>query len=136
MYDSPLSFLLFVPLPSLQEREEAAKAVGNPAEHAELLERIIQINIHRKNNATLRAESDAHLRKARQPRATLHSVQSELGLLKEGATTLRVELDAKNAQIQRLEDENRRWKERNSQLLTKVRVHSECLVLRQDLTTI
>ncbi|KAL5482794.1 MLP1_9 [Sanghuangporus weigelae] len=101
------------------EREEAAKAISNSAEHAELLERINQLNILRESNATLRAECEAQARKARQLETTLNHLQSELNPLKEEATTLRAELDAKNAQIQRLEDESRQWKERNAQLLTK-----------------
>ena len=108
----------------MKEREEAAKAVSNSAEHAELLERINQLNILRESNATLRAESDAHARKARQLETSLNQLQAELNPLKEEARTLRAELDAKNSQISRLEDENRQWKERNSQLLTKV-----CLIV-------
>ncbi|KAI5123451.1 hypothetical protein M0805_008822 [Coniferiporia weirii] len=101
------------------EREEAANSVGNSAEHAELLERINQLNILRESNATLRAESDAHARKARQLETSLNKLQSELSPVKEEAKTLRAELEEKERQTQRLEDENRQWKERNSQLLTK-----------------
>ncbi|KAL5512816.1 hypothetical protein ACEPAG_3082 [Sanghuangporus baumii] len=101
------------------EREEAAKAISNSAEHAELLERINQLNILRESNATLRAESEAQARKARQLETTLNQLQSELNPLKEEAKMLHAELDAKNAQVQRLEDESRQWKERNAQLLTK-----------------
>ena len=103
-----------------QEREEAAKSVENSSEHSELLERINQLNILRESNATLRAESDANVRKTRQLEAKLNELQTEVGPLKEEVTTLRAEVEAKDRQIQRLEDENRQWKERNSQLLTKV----------------
>ena len=103
-----------------KERKEAAKAISNTTEHAELLERINQLNILRESNATLRAEGEAQARKARQPETSLNHLQSELDPLKEEAKTLRAELGAKDAQIRRLEDENRQWKERNAQLLTKV----------------
>ena len=90
-----------------QEREEAAKSVENSSEHSELLERINQLNILRESNATLRAESDANVRKTRQLEAKLNELQTEVGPLKEEVTTLRAEVEAKDRQIQRLEDENR-----------------------------
>ncbi|KAL5512258.1 hypothetical protein ACEPAG_8345 [Sanghuangporus baumii] len=52
-------------------------------------------------------------------KATRRFVQSVKHRRKEDAKTLRAELDAKNAQIQRLENEGRQWKERNAQLLMK-----------------
>ena len=55
-----------------------------------------------------------------QLKTTLNRLQSELDLVKKEAKMLRAELDARNSHIQRLEDENRQWKERNNQLLTKV----------------
>ncbi|KAH8108682.1 TPR/MLP1/MLP2-like protein-domain-containing protein [Phellopilus nigrolimitatus] len=102
------------------EREQAVNSVESSAEHTELLERINQLNILRESNATLRAESDAHARKARQLESTLNQLRTELGPVKEEARILRAELEEKERQTHRLEDENRQWKERNSQLLTKV----------------
>lgn len=88
------------------------------------MERITQMNILRESNATLRAESEAHARKARQLESTLAQLQAELGPLKEESKVVRAELEEKNKQMSRLEKENMQWKERNSQLLTKVCGHS------------
>ena len=104
-----------------QEREEALKAAENSQEHADLIEKINQLNILRESNATLRAESDANVRKSRQLEAKLARLQTELNPLKEEVSALRAEKEAKDGQIKRLEDENQQWKERNSQLLVKVR---------------
>jgi nucleoprotein TPR len=43
---------------------------------------------------------------------------------------MRAELDARNEHVARLEEENRRWQERSSQLLTKVRFLLVVLCLR------
>lgn len=88
------------------------------------MERITQMNILRESNATLRAESEAHARKARQLESTLAQLQAELGPLKEESKVVRAELEEKNKQMSRLEKENMQWKERNSQLLTKVCGHA------------
>lgn len=99
------------------------KAVENSQGHAELIEKINQLNVLRESNATLRAESDANVRKSRQLEAKLRQLQAELGPLKEENTTLRAEREEKDGQMKRLEEENQQWKERNSQLLTKVSLY-------------
>lgn len=92
----------------------------NSSQHADLLERINQLNILRESNATLRAESEANARRARHLENQLSQLTVELDPIKEEARTVRAELDEKERQLSRLEDENRQWKDRNSQLLTKV----------------
>ena len=82
-------------------------------------ERINQLSILCESNATLGADSEAQSQKGRQLETSFNhtcSVRVEPSKTK----TLRVDLGAKDAQIRRLEDENRQWKERNAQLLTKV----------------
>lgn len=92
------------------------------AQHAELVEKIQQLNLLRESNATLRADSEAHSKRSRELDAKLKNILQELDPLRERARTMRAELDARNEQVVRLEEENRRWQERNSQLLTKVRL--------------
>jgi nucleoprotein TPR len=91
-------------------------------QHAELVENIQQLNLLRESNATLRADSDAHAKRSRELDANLKGIIEELDPLRERARTMRAELDARNEHVTRLEEENRRWQERNSQLLTKVRL--------------
>jgi len=92
------------------------------AQHAELVEKIQQLNLLRESNATLRADSEAHAKRARELDAKLKGVIEEFDPLRERARTMRAELDARNEHVARLEEENRRWQERNTQLLTKVRL--------------
>ncbi len=90
-------------------------------QHVELVEKIQQLNLLRESNATLRADSEAHAKRSRELDAKLKGIVEELDPLRERARTIRAELDASNEHVARLEEENRRWQERNSQLLTKVR---------------
>lgn len=106
----------------LQERERAAKAAGTDAQHAELVERINQMNVLRESNAMLRAESEKHSKRAQQLEVQVQRLTAQLEPLKEQAHTSRAEVEARDAQMKRLEEESRRWQERNTQLLTKVRL--------------
>lgn len=91
-------------------------------QHADLDEKIQQLNLLHESNATLRADSEAHAKRSRELDAKLKGIIEELDPLRERARTMRAELDARNEHVARLEEENRRWLERNSQLLTKVRL--------------
>ena len=104
----------------LQERERAVEAASSEAQHAELVERINQLTILRESNATLRTDCEAHAKRARDLDTKLKQLSSELEPTKEQLRLAQAELEAKNQHIQRLEDESRRWKERNAQLLSKV----------------
>ena len=86
-----------------------------------MVEKIQQLNLLRESNATLRADSEAHAKRSRELDTQLKAVLHELDPLRERARTVQAELDARNEHVVRLEDENRRWQERNTQLLTKVR---------------
>ncbi|KAH8980106.1 hypothetical protein EDB92DRAFT_1901586 [Lactarius akahatsu] len=101
------------------ERERAASVAATDAQHAELVEKIQQLNLLRESNATLRADSEAHAKRSRELDIKLKSVLQELDPLRDRARTVQAELDARNEHVTRLEEENRRWQERNSQLLSK-----------------
>jgi nucleoprotein TPR len=91
------------------------------AQHAELLDRINQLNILRESNATLRADCETYSKRARELDTKLQQLSAELDPAKEQARIAQAELEARSAQLKRLEEENRRWQERNTQLLSKVR---------------
>jgi nucleoprotein TPR len=105
-----------------QERDRAVEAASSDQQHAELIERINQLNILRESNATLRADCETYAKRSRDLEAKLKQLSSELDPAKEQARIAQAEVEARDAQLRRLEDENRRWQERNSQLLTKVSV--------------
>ena len=104
-----------------QERERAVEAAASEAQHAELVERINQLTILRESNATLRADCEAHARRARDLDNKLREVTAELDPVKEQLRIAQAELEAKEQAIKRAEDESQKWKGRNSQLLSKVR---------------
>ncbi|KAH7927786.1 hypothetical protein BV22DRAFT_1060287 [Leucogyrophana mollusca] len=102
-----------------EERERAMEAATSDAQHAEMLERINQLNILRESNATLRTDCETYAKRSRELDTKLAVLSAELEPAKEQARTARAELEARDAQIKRLEEESRRWQERNAQLLSK-----------------
>jgi len=96
------------------------ETAASAAQHAELLERINQLNILRESNATLRADCENHARKSRELEAKLKQLSQELDPAKEKSRIAQAELEACKAQLTRLEEESHKWQERNSQLLSKV----------------
>lgn len=102
-----------------EEREKAVENSASAAQHAELVERITQLNILRESNATLRADCENYAKKSRELEAQLKTVTGELEPAQEQIRVTQAELDVTKAQITRLEEESRKWQERNTQLLTK-----------------
>ena len=107
-------------LSEYQERERAVETAASASQHAELIERINQLNILRESNATLRADCEKHAKRTRELEIKLKRVSAELEPVKEKSRTSQAELEASKAHVVRLEEENRRWQERNAQLLSKV----------------
>ncbi|KAH9992147.1 hypothetical protein BJV77DRAFT_1150250 [Russula vinacea] len=87
--------------------EYATSVAATDAQHAELVEKIQQLNLLRDSNATLRADSEAHAKR-------LIAQFTACGRPHHAG-----KLDARNEYVARLEDETHRRQERNSQLLTK-----------------
>lgn len=96
------------------------QAAASEAAHNELAEKINQVAILRESNATLRSDCDTYSKRARQLEAELRKVTAELEPIKEKLRVSQAEVEAKDQQIKLLENESRRWQERNTQLLTKV----------------
>ncbi|KAI0310134.1 TPR/MLP1/MLP2-like protein-domain-containing protein [Amylostereum chailletii] len=103
-----------------EERERAVAAAATDAQHAELLDKISQLTLLRESNATLRADSEANAKRARELDAQVKSLTTELEPLRSQVRNLRAELQSTGSHVKRLEDESRRWQERNAQLLSKV----------------
>ena len=103
-----------------QERERAIDNTASAAQHAELVERINQLNILRESNVTLRTECESASKKARDLEAKLKELSQELEPAKEQARSAQAELNVTKIQMERLDGESRRWQERNAQLLSKV----------------
>ncbi|KAF7314521.1 hypothetical protein MKEN_00925200 [Mycena kentingensis (nom. inval.)] len=102
-----------------EERKRAVETAASAAQHQELVERMNQINVLRESNSTLRVEAENHAKRARELDSKLRAANAELGPLKEQVRTLKAELEARQTHVGRLEEENRKWQERNTQLLVK-----------------
>ncbi|KAI0062383.1 hypothetical protein BV25DRAFT_683663 [Artomyces pyxidatus] len=102
-----------------EERERAVSSAATDAQHAELVEKIQQLNLLRESNATLRADSEAHAKRARDLDIQVKLLTVELEPLRERERILQADLDAQKGHVSRLEDESRKWQQRNSQLLSK-----------------
>lgn len=76
----------------------------------------------RESNATLRSECESALKKTRELETRLKALSAELNPAKEQARTAQAELEATKERMQHLEQESKRWQERNAQLLSKVSI--------------
>jgi nucleoprotein TPR len=68
----------------------------------------------------LRADCESYSKKARELEGKLKQLSQELEPAKEQARISQAELEASKGQLNRLEEESRKWQERNSQLLSEV----------------
>ncbi|KAM5539450.1 hypothetical protein V8D89_006902 [Ganoderma adspersum] len=102
-----------------EERERAAQAAVSEEQHSQLAEKINQVAILRESNATLRSDCEKYMKRARHLEAELREVTAQLEPTKEKVRIAQAEVEAKDQQIKLLEDESRRWQERNAQLLSK-----------------
>ncbi|KAG2010159.1 hypothetical protein CC2G_013002 [Coprinopsis cinerea AmutBmut pab1-1] len=102
-----------------EERERAVQSAASAAQHAELVEKMQQINVLRESNSLLRAECSSNAKKASDLETKLAQLSAEVEPAKEQARVAQAELEAAKGQVQRLEQESRGWQERNSRLLSK-----------------
>ncbi|KAI0647815.1 hypothetical protein C8Q79DRAFT_924901 [Trametes meyenii] len=102
-----------------EERERAVETAASEAQHSQLAEKINQVAILRESNATLRSDCEAYAKRARQLEVELRQANAELEPTKDQLRIAQAEAEAKEQQIKLLENESRRWQERNTQLLTK-----------------
>ncbi|KAF8340345.1 uncharacterized protein EI90DRAFT_3035253 [Cantharellus anzutake] len=102
-----------------EEREKASQSATSAEQHADLMEKINQLNLLRESNTTLRSEAEANSAAAHDLRIKLQKAQSEVEPLKERVRVLEAELKAREDHIHRLEEDNKRLKDRTEQILSK-----------------
>lgn len=102
-----------------EERKRNQDALGSEQKHAELMEKINQLNILRESNASLRLQSEDRSKKVVQLEQSLKTTQSQLLPLQEQISNLNAELEASKSEIKALEEDNDRWKGRTQQILAK-----------------
>ncbi|SPO39742.1 uncharacterized protein PSFLO_05223 [Pseudozyma flocculosa] len=100
-----------------EERSRSTGAAASASQHAELLERIQELNQLRESNATLQQEADKSAKRIAQLEALVSSSKGELQPLKEQLMNAQVELESCQAQLNVVQEDNKRWQARAQSLL-------------------
>lgn len=103
----------------LQERQKSAESMTTASQHAELVEKVQALNLLRESNETLRRESEKYMQRATSLEQRLSEATAELSPLKEQVRVFQAEMNARDRNIKLLEEDNERWKTRNTQILQK-----------------
>ncbi|KAK9764735.1 Protein mlp1 [Basidiobolus ranarum] len=102
-----------------EERRREQEAVQSATQHAELLEKINQLNILRESNVTLREENEKNIAKLQSLEKALKETTDRIDPLEEQIRNYQADLEAKDGEIKALEEDNQRWKTRTRQILQK-----------------
>ncbi|KAG9102295.1 hypothetical protein FRC06_002140 [Ceratobasidium sp. 370] len=96
----------------LKERAQAAEVSVSSTQHAELVDKINQLNILRESNATLRADSEANRKRAERLQGQLLRLKTEQEPLKLELATVRAELEERQRQNEQFQSDIEQLKER------------------------
>ncbi|KAJ1309970.1 hypothetical protein OPQ81_006728 [Rhizoctonia solani] len=96
----------------LKERAQAAEASVSSTQHAELVDKINQLNILRESNATLRSDSEANRKKAERLQSQLLRLKTEFEPVKLELVTVKAELDERQRQNEQFQKDIEQLKER------------------------
>ncbi|QRW15125.1 Nucleoprotein TPR [Ceratobasidium sp. AG-Ba] len=96
----------------LKERAQAAEASVSSTQHAELVDKINQLNILRESNATLRSESEANRKRAERFQSQLLRLKTEQEPLKLELATVKAELEERQRQNEQFQSDIEQLKER------------------------
>lgn len=97
---------------NLQERAQAAEASVSSSQHAELVDKINQLNILRESNATLRAELEVNRKKAERFQSQLLRLKTEHEPIKLELVTAKAELEERQRQNEQFQNDIEQLKER------------------------
>ncbi|CAE6455240.1 unnamed protein product [Rhizoctonia solani] len=96
----------------LKERAQAAEASVSSTQHAELVDKINQLNILRESNATLRSDSEANRKKAERLQSQLLRLKTEIEPIKLELVTAKAELEERQRQNEQFQRDIEQLKER------------------------
>ncbi|CAE6498266.1 unnamed protein product [Rhizoctonia solani] len=96
----------------LKERAQAAQASVSSTQHAELVDKINQLNILRESNATLRSDSEANRKKAERLQSQLLRLKTEFEPVKLELVTAKAELEERQRQNEQFQKDIEQLKER------------------------
>lgn len=101
------------------ERQKAAQNDTNDEERGDLLTKLNELNLIRESNTTLRVENERNLKTIRRLESELENLNAKLDPLEALVSSSVAEQQAKDKEIQLLNEDNTRWKERNQAILQK-----------------
>ncbi|CAE6443155.1 unnamed protein product [Rhizoctonia solani] len=96
----------------LKERAQAAESSVSSTQHAELVDKINQLNILRESNATLRSDSEANRKKAERLQSQLLRLKTEFEPIKLELVTAKAELEERQRQNEQFQKDIEQLKER------------------------
>ncbi|CAE6518386.1 unnamed protein product [Rhizoctonia solani] len=96
----------------LKERAQAAETSISSTQHAELVDKINQLNILRESNATLRSDSEANRKKAERLQSQLLRLKTEFEPVKLELVTAKAELEERQRQNEQFQKDIEQLKER------------------------
>ncbi|EUC62051.1 filament forming protein TPR/p270, putative, partial [Rhizoctonia solani AG-3 Rhs1AP] len=96
----------------LKERAQAAESSVSSTQHAELVDKINQLNILRESNATLRSDSEANRKRAERLQSQLLRLKTEIEPIKLELVTAKAELEERQRQNEQFQKDIEQLKER------------------------
>ncbi|KAG8695440.1 hypothetical protein FRC08_007832 [Ceratobasidium sp. 394] len=96
----------------LKERAQAVEVSVSSTQHAELVDKINQLNILRESNATLRADSEANRKRAERFQSQLLRLKTEQEPVKLELATVKAELEERQRQNEQFQSDIEQLKER------------------------
>ncbi|KAK9463788.1 uncharacterized protein V1516DRAFT_661912 [Lipomyces oligophaga] len=102
-----------------QEREMNSSSKEQAAQHEELIRKINDINILRESNSTLREEAKRSSDNVLRLEETVAKLNAEIAKIQDQLVSAAADVEAKEARVKMVEEDNERWKARTQQVLQK-----------------
>lgn len=102
-----------------EERAQSDSNATTLANQNELMDKLNQLNVLRESNVTLREENEKNLRKASILDTKLKEISIAVEPLREENRNLQADLEVRIQEVAGLEEDNKRWKARSQQILSK-----------------
>ncbi|SPO43545.1 uncharacterized protein PSANT_01230 [Moesziomyces antarcticus] len=114
------------------ERAKGASSTASATQHAELLDKINQLNELRESHSTLQETASRAEARAAQLEAELRSATSDLEPVRAQLRTAQIELEASQAEVKVLREDSKRWQTRSQSLLQTHGISEEMQKVEQQ----
>ncbi|OZJ04807.1 hypothetical protein BZG36_02350 [Bifiguratus adelaidae] len=103
----------------LREQRGGGHKTAVSSDHADLLEKVNQINILRESNITLRSQNEQYQKKLDDLQGRLTTAETGLEPLQRDLLNYKAELEVRASEVETLKEDNMRWKSRAQQILSR-----------------